>query len=233
MPSPRLSLAPTFLSSFSPLLLRKEIQPFHLCLSLCVVLDLGFPPLNETFCHQGNEKFSHPHVFSFWYGGTFSRPCSLPGVLSVKCVCCNERIMTNEMKLNRFDQMGIALECSIMDQYLIWSEFCFDDASLKQRSYFHLMSRKENVQKWFFFTHRGICGLVILKGEKQLLDVFSNCNRSKQNVTVGSRFKVLKNRTTSAVGIKDSIGCKILGCCEDLWEAGYSNKFAGNYYKRD
>ena len=70
-------------------------------------------------------------------------------MLSVKCVCCNEkeRIMTNEMKLNSFDQVGIALECSIMDQYLIACQFCFDDASLKQRSYFHLMSRKEDVQK--------------------------------------------------------------------------------------
>ena len=198
MPSPRLSLASTFLSSFSPLLLRKEIQPFHLCLSLCVVLDLGFPPLNETFCHQGNEKFSHPHVFSFWYGGTFSRPCSLPGVLSVKCVCCNERIMTNEMKLNRFDQVGIALECSIMDQYLIWSQFCFDDASLKQRSYFHLMSRKENVQKLFFSLTAASAGLSSWKEKNYYWMFFSNCNRSKQNVTVGSRFKVLKNRTTSA-----------------------------------
>ena len=192
MPSPRLSLASTFLSSFSPLLLRKEIQPFHLCLSLCVVLDLGFPPLNETFCHQGNEKFSHPHVFSFWYGGTFSRPCSLPGVLSVKCVCCNERIMTNEMKLNRFDQMGIALECSIMDQYLIWSQFCFDDASLKQRSYFHLMSRKENVQKWFFHSPRHLRACHPERRKTIIGCFFSNCNRSKQNVTVGSRFQGFK-----------------------------------------
>ena len=100
--------------------------------------------------------------------------------------------MTNEMKLNRFDQVGIALECSIMDQYLIACQFCFDDASLKQRSYFHLICQEKKMCKNDFFTHRGICGLVILKGEKQLLDVFSNCNRSKQNVTVGSRFQGFK-----------------------------------------
>ena len=113
--SENLSLPPTshlFLSTFSPPL-RKEVQPFLLCLvSLCVVLGVFvFPPLplDETFCHlafahqpdvafshQMAETFSHQldetfsHPFSFLCVGTFSRPCPLPGVLSVRCVCCKE-----------------------------------------------------------------------------------------------------------------------------------------------
>ena len=192
MPSPRLSLASTFLSSFSPLLLRKEIQPFHLCLSLCVVLDLGFPPLNETFCHQGNEKFSHPHVFSFWYGGTFSRPCSLPGVLSVKCVCCNEkeRIMTNEMKLfwSGGNSFGVFNNGSISDCLSILFCRCL----FKTKKLFPSYVKKRKCAKMIFSLTAASAGLSSWKEKNNYWMFFSNCNRSKQNVTVGSRFQGFK-----------------------------------------
>ena len=44
---------------FSPLPLRKEIQPFLLCLSLCVVFGVVFPPLDQTFSHPADETFAH------------------------------------------------------------------------------------------------------------------------------------------------------------------------------
>ena len=54
-------------------------------------------------------------TFSFLCVGTFSRPCPLPGVLSVRCVCCKEqeRIMMKKMNLKMFDKMGIALETTV------------------------------------------------------------------------------------------------------------------------
>ena len=104
--------------------------------------------------------------------------------------------MTNEMKLNRFDQMGIALECSIIDQYLIACQFCFDDSSLKQL--FPSYAKKRRCAKMIFSLTAASAGLSSRKEKNYYWMFFSNCNRSKQNVTVGSRFKVLKDRTTSA-----------------------------------
>ena len=69
----------------------------------------------------------------------------------------------------------------------------------KTKKLFPSYVKKRKCAKMIFSLTAASAGLSSWKEKNNYWMFFSsNCNRSKQNVTVGSRFKVLKNRTTSA-----------------------------------